>query len=459
MVLEGSYELRERLACYRELVARAVKNRRIFRIVSAVGDFVKLRAELFNRKFVEQIVVPRYSPLHDKTLMQLVEGADEGNDCEKALIARLLGDTKANFIWSPKLQYYELFHGTCHLNRVEFIGDNFTVKDGMIECVKKIDEGVEPEQRLKYPRAFDLTADEGPGKFFDEYDWTMVTSLILYLNDDRKNETLFSDRHWTLTTDGLRMALRLVMSKVDEIELGTPAKQLSKHHWRLIRQTYHAIIDLRQRMLGSSNIAEHYLKKVHEASAYILKYWPERQHDGFKNIWLVKPTASGQGEGIIVTNDTKRMLRYVGQDNRSYVVQKYIERPLLIYGVKFDIRQYMLIEINENTFCGWAHPLCTFKLASENFTLHKLTESVHITNTTIQQKYTNKASAKLTDHHMWSLDDFNQYCAKIGQENLYSTQIFPSMKNTLKRICEACSEDIEWRTHRFELLGEHMSVF
>lgn len=137
MVLGGSYELRERFAFYRELVARAVKNKRIFRIVGG-GDFTKLRAELFNRKFLEQIVVPKCSPLHDKTLMQLVEMADEANECEKALISKLLGDTKANFIWSPKLQYYDLYNNVRHLNRVEFIGDNFTIKDGMITCAQKV---------------------------------------------------------------------------------------------------------------------------------------------------------------------------------------------------------------------------------------------------------------------------------------------------------------------------------
>lgn len=256
-----------------------------------------------------------------------------------------------------------------------------------------------------------------------------------------------------MSTDGLRLALRLIASKVDEIEIGTSPLQLSSNLWKLIRHTYTAITETRQRMNGSPNIAEMYIRKIKEASAYIHKYWPERRHDGHKNIWMVKPTSSGQGEGIIATNDIKKMLRYIGQDNRDYIVQKYIERPMLIYGVKFDIRQYFVITMDETNFYAWSHPLCTIKLASEPFTLDKLTESVHITNTSVQKKYANMASNRLPDHHMYSLDDLNQYFKRLGHENLYSEKIYPCMKYTLKQICEVCSEDVEWKTGRFELFG------
>ena len=59
-----------------------------------------------------------------------------------------------------------------------------------------------------------------------------------------------------------------------------------------------------------------------------------------KNIWLVKPANENQGTGIKIFNDLQDISRFIKSALQfSYwVVQKYIERPLLYKGRKFDIR-------------------------------------------------------------------------------------------------------------------------
>jgi len=52
----------------------------------------------------------------------------------------------------------------------------------------------------------------------------------------------------------------------------------------------------------------------------------------------VKPEASCQGKGIFLVNDSTEV-----KESDHYVVQQYLKKPLLIDGLKFDCRLYVLV--------------------------------------------------------------------------------------------------------------------
>lgn len=67
-----------------------------------------------------------------------------------------------------------------------------------------------------------------------------------------------------------------------------------------------------------------------------------------KNIWIVKPGENtNRGNGITVTDSLREIDKIIKRKNgghsNTYLIQKYIENPLLIYNRKFDIRCFGLI--------------------------------------------------------------------------------------------------------------------
>ncbi len=58
-------------------------------------------------------------------------------------------------------------------------------------------------------------------------------------------------------------------------------------------------------------------------------------------LWIAKPAEGTRGVGIAVFNQPAELSRFVA--GRDFVVQKYAERPLLVFGRKIDLRQFVLV--------------------------------------------------------------------------------------------------------------------
>ena len=69
-------------------------------------------------------------------------------------------------------------------------------------------------------------------------------------------------------------------------------------------------------------------------------------------MWIMKPTARAQGKGIFLVNKLNQLKKWATNSKlpfqslnlrEAYVISRYIEKPLLVGGKKFDLRLYVLV--------------------------------------------------------------------------------------------------------------------
>ncbi|OQS07810.1 tubulin-tyrosine ligase family, partial [Thraustotheca clavata] len=114
-----------------------------------------------------------------------------------------------------------------------------------------------------------------------------------------------------------------------------------------------------------------------------------------KNVWIVKPAGMSRGRGIRVFNQLDELLAYADVENHKecqWIVQKYIENPLLVCNRKFDIRQWVFVT-SWNPLTVWFYMDCYLRFSSEEYQVDDLVsynpeesdQYVHLTNNSIQK--------------------------------------------------------------------------
>jgi tubulin monoglycylase TTLL3/8 len=61
---------------------------------------------------------------------------------------------------------------------------------------------------------------------------------------------------------------------------------------------------------------------------------PQHNLNGEKNIWILKPSGLSRGRGITCINNLNETLNFIKKNSNQYIIQKYIEDPIIILGRK-----------------------------------------------------------------------------------------------------------------------------
>lgn len=187
--------------------------------------------------------------------------------------------------------------------------------------------------------------------------------------------------------------------------------------------------------------------------------------EGFKHMYIMKPTASSCGRGIKVIGKKANVGKRSG-----YLVSKYLSKPHLLRGYKYDLRIYVLVTCFD--------PLRVYlfeeglvRMATQQYSTGKSTLAkrfVHLTNFSVNKKASNyvpNQNANLDELNFdepnnsskWCLKQLRAEYAKMGVD---FGQVFDRIKDVIIKTLIAVEPHIvtnmKQTRHRnacFELYG------
>jgi tubulin monoglycylase TTLL3/8 len=132
--------------------------------------------------------------------------------------------------------------------------------------------------------------------------------------------------------------------------------------------------------------------------------FPQTCINGNLNLWIVKPGGLSRGRNIQIFDNFIDILKYsevtissdkyINNDNiteqkaktttgKSWIVQKYIESPLLISNRKFDIRVWVLVS-SWNPLCIFLYQECYIRFSATDYEPKNIKNLFsHLTNNSI----------------------------------------------------------------------------
>jgi tubulin monoglycylase TTLL3/8 len=204
---------------------------------------------------------------------------------------------------------------------------------------------------------------------------------------------------------------------------------------------------------GEASLAD--LKHCQVLTDKLAIHFPQSFNDGLRNLWVIKPGQNSKGSGVMLTDSLEEVVER-GLNMQSRVVQKYIERPLLLPtakgAVKFDIRQWVLVTSFEPVKVFMFNS-CYLRLCGQAYDLHSSDLLRHLTNFSLQ-----KSGVKLQSETVWSLEQFMQYLAEEQPGITWQHTILPQVRQIVVDTITAVSGSIEHRAVSarqgcFELYG------
>ncbi|GBP42687.1 Tubulin polyglutamylase TTLL4 [Eumeta japonica] len=138
------------------------------------------------------------------------------------------------------------------------------------------------------------------------------------------------------------------------------------------------------------------------------------KHDWEKHVannekWIIKPPASARGTGIKVISRWAQIPK-----KKSVVVQRYVSKPYLINGSKFDLRLYVLVtSIHPLRIYLYKDGLARFASVKYNDEISMLHDKyMHLTNYSINRlskNYTPNEDFAACEGHKWTLQTLFHY--------------------------------------------------
>ena len=172
------------------------------------------------------------------------------------------------------------------------------------------------------------------------------------------------------------------------------------------------------------------------------------------NTWIVKLGRASRGRGIRVFKSLVWLKKYLNGDEQNYVVQKYIESPMLLNDRKFDIRQWVLVT-SWNPLVVWFYDESYVRVCSAAYDASDVeNKMMHLSNYSIQRKGDNFDSIACMEGNMLSSDVFGQKLGvALGDEKVWKERVQMQMKEIVIWSLMSVQDVIVDRAGSFEHFG------
>nr|XP_018878952.2 tubulin monoglycylase TTLL3 isoform X3 [Gorilla gorilla gorilla] len=487
-------------------VERAVKEKKIFTIQ---GCYPVIRCLLRRRGWVEKKMVHRSGPTLlppqkdlDSSAMgdsDTTEDEDEDEDEEfqppqlfdfddllkfdnldgtHVLMSRMVQNETPYFIWTTRRDVLDcrFLSKDQMINHYAQAG-SFTTKVGLCLNLRNLPWFDEVDANSFFPRCYRLGAEDDKKAFIEDF-WLTAARNVLKLvvksewksypiqaveeeasgdkqpKKQEKNPVLVSPEF----VDEALCACEEYLSNLAHMDIDKDLEAplyLTPEGWSLFLQRYYQVVHEGAELRHLDTQVQRCEDILQQLRAVV----PQIDMEGDRNIWIVKPGAKSRGRGIMCMDHLEEMLKLVNGNpvvmkDGKWVVQKYIERPLLIFGTKFDLRQWFLVT-DWNPLTVWFYRDSYIRFSTQPFSLKNLDNSVHLCNNSIQKHLENSCHRHplLPPDNMWSSQRFQAHLQEMGAPNAWSTIIVPGMKDAVIHALQTSQDTVQCRKASFELYG------
>ncbi|KAJ7999228.1 hypothetical protein DPEC_G00213270 [Dallia pectoralis] len=482
-----------RLKTAKALVEKAVKLRRVF---SIQGPYPVIRAALWARGWVER-QMPRRAPqpaarFRDDEQEDGEDRGDSNDDNDEAereddsedmnnLMSRMVRNETTYFFWTTRRDDIDY----CSLQKDQMTNHyaksaTFTTKVGLCVNMRNLQWFDAADPDTFFPRCYRLGAEDEKHAFIEDFRRTACSSLLQYIveNGDREAKVAkdeIMEENVSSQPRGHRKcrAARLIgpgiidralhicqelLNSLDhsdiDVTMDTPPT-LTEEQWGSFIHDYYLVIHEGVEIQASGV----YMERCQAMLTRLREVSPQLDTDGLHNIWIIKPGAKSRGRGIICMNRLEEIIKLVHSDpslikDSKWVVQKYLERPLLIHGTKFDLRQWFLVT-DWNPLTVWFYRECYLRFSSQPYSTQTLDSSVHLCNNSIQKHFqpSQRRHPEVPEDNMWSCAQFRAYLHSQGQGGTWGAVVVPAMQRAVIHVLQTAQDLVEGRRGSFELYG------
>ncbi|CAH1104572.1 unnamed protein product, partial [Psylliodes chrysocephalus] len=455
----------ERLMQLKRMIEVAVRDHKIFTIR---GGWPVIRRELAKRSWLEKIepaIKQKFSTLEDVTSNLPAKQDWESTQfyeqkCEKMIISRLLQSYDVDFYWSMRKDQCDMQQRANPFKLINrFSRSLFASKEGLALLLQQSywynETGV---ASVNFPRTYVLGFPDHYNFFLEDFRLTACIGLLKWFVEvfETGEKANIQSVEGKIPYASLQFALDRCndyIAKQKHLDIDRDFPQVWDHEWdQFLKNYYH--------LLHEDGLFNDFTESLSNAYANVkttLKeiklVWPQYEIDGKKNIWILKPGNKCRGRGIYLVKSVSDVDRVMNL-KMKYVVQKYIERPMIIYKTKFDIRQWFLVTCVQ-PLTIWIYRESYLRFSGQIFSLENFHESLHLTNHAVQCKYTpmQQRDKALPTDNMWDCHTFKAYLKQSGCLEKWNDVIFPGMAQSITCAMLASQDTMDKRQNTFEMYG------